>query len=106
MSPRDTLFTGRGSFTHGPWGRDVGRVGVSCCLWSGLAACRLFCNEIYNYNCKLSLSSGSVSRSYGISINYHFNLIPMSTVHTIDHMIDNGSRQGYESYNKAGLEKP
>lgn len=67
---------------------------------------RLFCNEIYNYNCKLTLSSGPESRSYGISINYRFNLRPMSTVRTIDHMIDSGSRQGYESNNIAGRERP
>lgn len=54
-------------------------------------AARLFCNQIYNYNCKLTLSSGPESRSYGISINYRFNLRPMSTVRTIDHMIDSGS---------------
>lgn len=35
---------------------------------------RLFCNQIYNYNCKLTLSNGPESRSYGISINYHSNL--------------------------------
>lgn len=63
-------------------------------------AARLFCNEIYNYNCKLTLSSGPESRSYGISINYRYNLIPMSTVRTIDHMIDSRSRQGYESNNR------
>lgn len=61
---------------------------------------RLFCNEIYNYNCKLTLSSRPESRSYGISINYRYNLIPMSSVRTIDHMIDSRLCQGYESYNR------
>lgn len=73
---------------------------------AGARARRLFCNEIYYYNCKLTLSSGPESRSYGISINYRFNLIPMSTVRTIDHMIDSRSRQGYESNNIAGRETP
>lgn len=84
-----------------------GRVGVAaCCQRPAARARRLFCNEIYNYNCKLTLSSGPESRSYGISINYRFNLRPMSTVRTIDHMIDSGSRQGYESNNIAGRERP
>lgn len=73
---------------------------------AGARARRLFCNEIYNYNCKLTLSSGPESRSNGISINYRFNLIPMSSVGTIDHMIDSRSRQGYESNNNAGRESP
>lgn len=62
--------------THG------GRTGrVTFTVWElprvvcGQAArARLFCNEIYNYNCKLTLSSGAESRSYGISINYRSNL--------------------------------
>jgi hypothetical protein len=65
-----------------------GSVGVAaCCLRSGPAARarRLFCNKIYNYNCKLTLSSGPESRSYGISINYRFNLSPMSTTYNRSH---------------------
>lgn len=66
-------------------------VGVACVVYGQAArARRLFCNEIYNYNCKLTLSSGPESRSYGISINYRFNLRPMSAIRTIDHMIDSG----------------
>lgn len=114
-----TVFTGAGPGPAGkgsidgarPEGADVPRRAV----WesprvvygqAGARARRLFCNEIYNYNCKLTLSSGPESRSYGISINYRFNLIPMSTVCTIDHMINSRSRQGYESNNIAGRETP
>lgn len=111
---RDVYDSGRVPFTRAHTAR--GRAAdVSRCVWesprvvygqAGARARRLFCNEIYNYNCKLTLSSGPESRSYGISINYRFNLIPMSTVRTIDHMIDSRSRQGYESNNNAGRETP
>lgn len=58
---------------------------------------RLFCNQIYNYNCKLTLSAALESRSYGISINYRSNLRADVDLRTIDHMIDSGARQGRES---------
>lgn len=60
------------------------------------ARARLFCNQIYNYNCKLSLSAALVSRSYGISINYRSNLRADVDLRTIDHMADS-ARQGRES---------
>lgn len=115
-APRDDVYGGfhsrRLEGTHQTHGVSVTRCDSAGVCGSHRVVCgqaarasRLFCNEIYNYNCKLTLSSGPESRSYGISINYRYNLIPMSSVRTIDHMIDSRSRQGYESNNR-GRETP